>query len=233
MVKTLTRLIGVMLMVMSGSALAGINPDTIDFESLTWHDALIKQGVTVKVAKVTGHSIKAFRATATYNASLHQIVNAITDMSRFTDWMHEAQEAYVAERLADNVQACYFRNNTPWPLQDRDGVIVQSLSVLSESKVRIHLNLMNELVPEHKDYTRVEHLEGDWFVEQVSDGQVQVTYQIHLDPVGVPGWAVNFMITDTPYQSLKKLADVDFSVYGEQVPELMASELADSPVPSS
>ena len=212
-------------MVISGSSLAGINPDTIDFDSLQWHDALIRKGITVKVAQVEGHSIKAFRATATYEASLYQIVNAITDMSRFTHWMHEAQEAWVAERLADNVQACYFRNNTPWPLQDRDGVIVQSLSVLSEKKIRIHLNLMNELVPENKEHTRLEHLEGDWFVEQIAGGKVQVTYQIHLDPVGVPGWVVNFMITDTPYQSLKKLADVDFSVYGNQVPELMVGEL--------
>ena len=81
---------------------------------------------------------------------------------------------------------------------------------------------MNELVPEHKDYTRVHHLEGDWIIEAMDNDKVQVTYQIHLDPVGVPGWAVNLLITDTPYQSLAELAKVDFSVYGDSKPALLA-----------
>ena len=208
-------------MVFSLNAVSGINPYTIDFDSLEWNDALIKNGITVQLAKVEGHAIKAFRATASYDASFYHIIHAITDMSRFTNWMHEAREAYVAERLSDNVQACYFRNNAPWPLQDRDGVIVQSASLLSDNKAQIRLNLMNELVAEGKHHTRVNHLEGDWIIEELDNGKVQVTYQIHLDPVGVPGWAVNLLITDTPYHSLAKLADVDFSVYGDGKPALL------------
>lgn len=205
------------------TAYSEINPDTIDFDSLTWVQEYQKHNTVIHIAAVENHDIKAFRAVSTFDASLQQMVGAITDMTRFTDWMHGAKEAYVVKKLADNVQACYFRNDVPFPLKDRDGVIVQKVIQEAPGRVRIHLNLMNELVPEDSHYVRVDHLEGDWLIEDLGDGKVQLTYQIHLDPQGmIPDWAVNFLITETPSKSLKNLKKVDFSFYANQASDLLS-----------
>lgn len=206
------------------SAYCEINPDTIDFDSLAWVQEYQKKNTTIHIAAVEQHDIKAFRAVSTYETSVNQMVNVITDMTRFTDWMHGAKEAYVVQKLADNVQACYFRNDVPFPLKDRDGVIVQKVTQEAPGRVRIHLNLMNELVPEDSAYVRVDHLEGDWLIEDIGNGKVQLTYQIHLDPQGmIPDWIVNFLITETPSKSLKNLNKVDFSVYDDKRSDLLSA----------
>ena len=173
----LPKLTGVALMSFAATVSAGINPDTVDFDSLNWKTSYEADNLVIYTAPVQGHHIDAFKAVSTYDATLHQVLNAVTDMETFTDWMAGAEESWVAKKLDANTQACYFRNDTPFPLKDRDGVIVQKVSRVSEKEVIVHLNLMNELVDEKSKYVRVDHLEGDWIIRELGANQVELTYQ--------------------------------------------------------
>lgn len=209
--KFTSLLTGVILMACSAVSGADVN-----FQNLDWKEKVTENNLTISTAEVPGYQIKAFKAVSTYEASMAQMVAVITDMTHFTDWMEGALEAHVIKRFNNKSQACYYVNDIPFPLKERDGVIVQTIRHIDDKNISIDLTPQNELAEERKKYTRVNHFLGNWILKEVDEGKVELTYQIHLDPAGmIPDWVVNLMITNTPKKTLKKLHEVDLSRYGK------------------
>lgn len=204
-------LTGVLLMIGSSLAMAEVN-----FTALDWKKKVNENNLTIFTAEVPGYQIKAFKAVSTYEASMAQMVAVITDMNHFTEWMEGALEAHVIKRFNNKSQACYYVNDIPFPLKERDGVIVQTIRHIDDKTISIDLTPQNELAEKRDKYTRVNHFLGNWILKEVEEGKVELTYQIHLDPAGmIPDWVVNLMITNTPKKTLKKLHEVDLSRYEE------------------
>ena len=211
------QFIGVMLM---GGMINSAN--AVNFETLDWNLAKKSKNLTVEVAEVEGSNIKAFKAISTYDTSVENLVSAITDMPNFASWMDGAEEASVIKKIDANTQACYFQNNVPWPFENRDGVIVQSVDRSGATIVTINLSLDNALAPEREGVVRMSELDGAWILENVGENKTKLTYQMHLDPTGeIPQWVVNTMLTGTPKATLKNLHKFDFSRYGGVQPELL------------
>lgn len=197
--------------------------NAIDFDTLNWKESLVKDNLKIEVAKVEGFDIKAFKAKSTYNASMEQMLAAITDMTRFTQWVEGALEARVIKKIDNHTQACYYVNEIPWPLKDRDGVIVQRVNRVDEKTIRIDLSTMNELAPENGNYVRISQLEGAWVLKKIDENKVELTYLMHLDPVGnIPTSIVNLMLTDTPKKTLMNLHKVNLGHYDNVVAGLAA-----------
>lgn len=186
----------------------------IDFDNLQWETQIDRDNLKVMTATVPEQSIKAFRGISTYNTTIPQLVATITDMENFTNWVAGAKKAEVVKRLGAKSQAAYYVNDFPFPAKDRDWVFVQRIETISEEKVKIHVGIANDLVPETDDYTRVDQAQGTWILEKTGPDQVQLTYEMHVDPAGtLPTWMVNMMLTNSPKDTLKQLHDVDFSRY--------------------
>lgn len=190
------------------------------FDSLIWkHASQTKgdKGVAVEVAEVKGYELKAFRAVSTFDASIAQLRAVIMDMKNFIDWADGTKAAEVIKQISDNSQACYCEHNAPWPVKNRDGVIVQSVERISDGTVCIHLRSDNELVPIKKGLVRVQYLRGTWILNDIGAGKTKVTYQVHSDPGGnIPDWLVNTMITEAPTTTLANLHKVNFNRYSEE-----------------
>lgn len=189
----------------------------MDFNALEWKGAVDKDNLKIVVAEVEGSPIKAFSATSTYNATLDQLVGAITDMTHFNDWVEGAVESRVIKQLDDSTQACYYVNHVPLPFKNRDGVIVQHVKRVDSKTVIIELSSSNELEPIHDQYARITRLSGAWILHEVAPNKVELTYQVHLDPAGhIPKWIVNLMITETPSKTLMNLHKQDLSRYSDR-----------------
>ena len=199
----------------------------LDFDSLNWRMASQtkgEKGVLVAVADVEGYDLKAFRAVSTYEASVEQLRARIMDMDNFTKWVDGAVKASVINRIDENTQACYYENYAPWPVKNRDGVIVQHVVRIDEKTVSINIHANNELAEKKKGLVRVDYLQGSWVLQDIGSGKTKLTYQAHLDPNGnLPDWLINSMITDAPTATLKNLHNVDFSIYTPKQLELHVS----------
>ena len=195
-----------------------VSANAIDFNQLDWRESVTRDNLTIELAPVEGQSIKAFRATSVYNATLEQMVGIITDMSTFSKWVHGAEEAHVIKKLDHRSQACYYVNAIPWPLKNRDGVIVQTLERVDDNTVRINLSTMNELAEENPKYVRIRQLEGAWVLKRLNAQQVELTYLMHLDPTGnIPSPIVNLMLTETPEKTLSNLHKMNLSHYNDSI----------------
>lgn len=190
------------------------------FEDLAWKKAAQTNGhqaILVETAEVDGFVLKAIRATSTYRATIQQLRACIMDMDNFPKWVKSAVKAEVVERYEPAMQACYCEYHTPWPLKNRDGVVVQKAERINENKIIISLNARRNLVPKKKNLIRVEYLQGAWVLETLDEGVSKLTYHVHSDPNGgIPDWVINSKIAETPIGTLTNLHGQNFSRYGQE-----------------
>lgn len=197
-----------------------ISSDSLDFNNLTWKNASQtkgEKGVRVDVADVKGFDLKAIRASSTYKASIAQLRARIMDMENFHTWVTGAISSTVVKIMEDNAQACHCEYSAPWPLKNRDGVVVQQLVRIDENTVGIRLRANSTLIKEKRGVVRIEYLQGIWILQDIGDGKTELTYQLHSDPNGnIPDMLVNRMITEAPTNTLTNLHNVDFSIYSSE-----------------
>ena len=176
-------------------------------DKYNWQLDINKNGVKVYTAPVEGYDIKAFRGSAVYNdTTLSEMLGLIQDMDHFHEWVHGALKASVIKKISETEQACYYVNKVPI-LKNRDGVIVQSVSQDPDSLVvSVTLSSQPKLVKRKSQFARITHLAGVWQLKPLGNKQVELTYQLHLDPGGlIPDQIVNIMLKATPYNTLVNL----------------------------
>lgn len=191
--------------------------NALKFDDLKWKQASKTEGdnsVVVEVADVKGFDLKAIRATSTYDVTAEQLRARIMDMDNFTQWVNSAVKAEVIHKIADNIQAVYCEHHAPWPVKNRDGVIIQHAVRLDENTICVNLYANNDLAKEKKGLVRIEYIQGAWILEDIAGGKTKLTYQVHSDPNGnIPDWLINSMISEAPTSTLTNLHNVDFSIY--------------------
>ena len=214
-----------------GTSTFEVREKTLDFDSLEWKKVSTtkKDGksIVVETAHVDGFVLKAFRATSTYNATSAQMKAAIFDMENFTSWMDGAVKASIIHKVDEYTQSTYYENAAPWPVKNRDGVIIQHLVRIDENTISVQFHANKDLIEEKKGLVRIDYMEGDWILQDLANGTTKLTYQAHLDPNGaVPEWVINLMITGAPTKTMKNLHDFDYSIYSSQMlsPELVAHD---------
>jgi hypothetical protein len=53
---------------------------------------------------------------------------------------------------------------------------------------------------------RVRKIDGYWYFNPLTNGRVQVVYQVHNEPGGkIPSWLVNSIVITQPYHTLKNM----------------------------
>ena len=139
--------------------------NTLKFDDVKWKQVSKTEGdkgVVVEVADVKGFDLKAIRATSTYDVTAEQLRARIMDMDNFTTWVNSAVKAEVIHKIAENIQAVYCEHYAPWPVKNRDGVIIQHAVRLDENTICVNLYANNDLAKEKKGWVRIEYIQGAW-----------------------------------------------------------------------
>ncbi len=177
--------------------------DPPSWETLDWNLEFQEENLSIHTARVNGSAFKAVKSRSTYKAPISGLIAMITDMSRFGQWVAGIKHASLIKKVSSTSQLCYNVNAAPFPLKDRDVVILQSLERVGENEVRIITISQNGIIPEKEQYTRMKNLTGMWILRSTSSEETELTYIVHVDPAGnVPSWVVNQMIIDLPRETM-------------------------------
>jgi len=159
-----------------------------------------------------GTNFKAFRGEVIINAPLDQVVSVIRDTPNVPQWYYKSKLAKQLKRLNDHQSLNYSVTDLPWPVSDRDLVILATVSNDSDGGVTIQMRAQPDAYPPQIGLIRVPRLEGFWKLQpqhsDTSQPSVKVTLQISTEPGGdIPSWLVNAMVVDMPFNSLKNLKE--------------------------
>ncbi len=173
---------------------------------------LIKEqdGIQVYTRKVEGSPIAQSRATVTLETELPALLAVITDGDNQQRWVDSVDESRTVRRIDATKAYVYTVSKAPWPVSDRDAVVLTEVVQNSASPVvEIRSHAVPDLLPEEKGHVRVRMVDSRWRLAPLMDGQVEVSYLLHSDPGGqIPAWLINSMVVDQPFNTLRNLRDI-------------------------
>jgi hypothetical protein len=160
--------------------------------------------------EVEGSDSKEFKGEMLVKAQLTTIAALLLDFDAAPKWMYECEKFELLERIDKQSVVIHFINATPWPVSDRDAVVVSVMSQDPETLAfKIEINAINDRLPENDDYVRISYMTGLWLFEPAENGQVLITYQVHAESGGsLPDWLANSVVVDMPYYTMTNMADM-------------------------
>lgn len=174
-----------------------------------WQLAIDRDDIQVWKRKEPGSDVMAFRAETTVASSLSGLMTLFYDIDAAPLWLDHTRRVVVLQR--DDAQRRYtllIETKLPWPLKDRDAVIVGSWIQDPQSKA-IHLRGKSAsagIRAENDDFIRYRELRSDWSFIPAGKGMVKVVMEGHGDPSGsLPAFAVNMLIQESPFTTLRNL----------------------------
>jgi hypothetical protein len=150
-----------------------------------WTEVTTEDGITVEQQPVPGRGMPKFRGRGEVAADIDAILAVINDASGHTDWMPDCAESRVL-RADGELTYLYRRTSAPWPVSDRDVVIVSRTEVvLPDRLVLVHFEAVADpSVPTPRGVVRMPHLRGHYRIERVSPDRAQVEIEVDVDPGG-------------------------------------------------
>ncbi len=177
-----------------------------------WRLVSDKNGIQVYMRHADDARIKTFRGVTRMKInSLNRISGVLNDTPNMQRWMHFISQAKEIRRKDYLNREYQFLTALPWPLADREAT-VQLLVRQDPVSKAVNVQVVNkpDLLPINPDYVRIPQMQGRFaFAPTSNDKEVEVTYEIILDPGGyVPAWIANIILKDIPYFTLEKLRRV-------------------------
>lgn len=173
-----------------------------------WRHLTTKDGIEVSEREVPGRAFPIFRGVGTVEANLYDVFAVLSDVDRYTEWMHKCVDAREVRRESEMVRYSYNRTGAPWPVSDRD-VVLRSETVVIDPGRKVHVgfgSVEEESVGPVKGVVRMRRLEGHYKLEALGPERTRVEYQVDADPAGrLPAWLVKRTTRDLPLHTLIKL----------------------------
>ena len=173
-------------------------------------------GIKTYTKKIAGSKHLAFKGVLTMDATIDQLVSVMRDVPSMEGWLHTSYDPALVSRESETSSIIYMKIHTPtFLVAERDLVLRQEINRIGPDYAYIQLIAAPEAKDLMDDYIRIDGFSGRWDFEKISGEQVKVTYEGMVDPGGYfPAAVANLMVTETPYETLRKLNEHIKMIYG-------------------
>lgn len=197
------------LLLLSGQALSN---ETEQFLQLD------KDGIKIYLFGKNSPNVASFKAVTHLKASIDSILAVMFDTKNCIEWIHACKNSLMIENLGFNERYHYQSISIPFPFKNREFIFH---SVLKQDAANKTVKIMMLSAPDYcnnkpseqcrkinqSNLVRVNHSIGIYKLETDKKG-TKVTWIQYTDPGGnLPNWLVNQFVKDTPYRTLKNLAE--------------------------
>ena len=168
-----------------------------------WELVKEKEDIQVFTRTNTVSSFKEFKAMMQIEGEIHQFLAVLYDVEGLSEWGYNIKESKLIDRPHNMIQTYYAVAKAPWPYKDRDGIYLNQISWNKESKVLlVDIEMLEHDLETNDDYVRMDGY-GYWQITAISDGRLEVVFQMQVDPGGsIKSWMANMFVTDSPFQTM-------------------------------
>lgn len=174
-----------------------------------WKKALEKDGITVYTRHTESSNFKEFKGEILIDGTIGKISETIMDVAKFPEWNYRTKEIRVLNKGENRVRFFYI-SDTPSFLKTRVGCM-ESVKKTDPESGKVIISMYKTECSEalEKNMMLIPEMKGEWQLIPQSDGRVKVIMQMLFDPGGIiPAWLANMVISETPYISLRNLAEM-------------------------
>ncbi len=163
--------------------------------------------ILVYTREASFSSIREIKCVTNFNATLNSLVAFIYDIPAHPQYIYRCKSAKILKVVNEYELYYYHETETPWPVQNRYGVIYYKIKQDPTTKVvTIESHEVFGMTPKQEDKVEVEKLTASWVFTPKGNGMVEGVYYLYLNPGGsVPSWLINLFATEGPYQTILKM----------------------------
>ncbi len=172
-----------------------------------WKLAKDKKGIKVYLRKTSLSPVRIFRGVAEFDVEFDRLVSLVWDGSRYTDWILLCDGTELLEEVSDTEQYLYTVNKPIWPVKKRDNVYHRKIFQDPETlAVTLQMCGVDGYLPEKKGYVRIPLLVGYAKVTPLSNGKVELIYEVLVDVGGwIPKWVIDYYQANIAYITLRRI----------------------------
>jgi START domain len=155
-----------------------------------------------------GSAFKSVKVEDVFKGRISQLVAAITDLDRHTEWVYKDKCSKLLTKVSDNEIIYQSEVEVPWPASNRDYVARLKVVQVSPTVVTVISNSEPDLAPERSGVVRIKNFSSSWTITATGNNTVKVEYLLNMDPGGsTPAWLINLFVTKGPYETFMHLHD--------------------------
>lgn len=172
-----------------------------------WRTLYREEGIVVSTREEPGVDLPGMRGETRINVGLQQVLAVVLDQRRSTEWAQGADETRVLRGTPNGSQFIYARSHQPWPVRDRDLIMLRKVQVLEPAKAyRVHLVCVPDELPVVEDVVRVRRCETSFTLRALDATHTHIDYRVQADPGGkIPAWMVRRASRSIPLDTLVAL----------------------------
>ncbi|MDF1644898.1 MAG: START domain-containing protein [Pseudomonadales bacterium] len=176
----------------------------------SWILRKTEAGIRVYTRSNHGSPLDEFKGIIELKSKLSSLVALVRDSDRTKDWIYRSGGTQVLETISPYEQILRSVTLSPWPVSDRDVILKASYHQNPNTlAITIELRSVDHVAPKQPGYVRMLQLKGKWVFTPLTNGMVQVIYQVRVNPGGsIPGWLAGSSSVDTPFVTLKKMREL-------------------------
>ncbi len=165
-----------------------------------------KEGVKIYQRDIPNSNLKQMRMISTIKGnSLSSFAALFQDLENYDEWVYSCLESKLLKKLAENEIIYYINSDFPWPLDDRDFVLKNTLSQ-DPNTLALHSKSVafNNFYGVKSGIIRVKVFDAEWVITPMGNGKFGLVYTFSTDPAGdIPTWMINSFMDVGPLQTLK------------------------------
>ena len=138
-----------------------------------WKNLKEKNGISVSIRPVKGSDIDEFKGVGLVDAPLELVAKVIEDVPGLAEWMPDCVTSVLVEDRGNGETVIYQEIKTPWPLKNRDFVIVSKTKRQKNKIVYSDFITTHPKFPAKKGKVRMTELTAKWVLTGKVPGEVK------------------------------------------------------------
>jgi hypothetical protein len=175
--------------------------------ALDWKLEKQKHQITVRSIK-SDSGYKTILATTVVKSRPEALLRLLDDVQRAPIWIANCIAVEVISAPSENERIVHSYFSAPWPIRDRD-MVTYSLTSQLPTSLGIKISNRGNTYPINGAYVRMQDMYGEWQVSELTNGEIQITYQGGGNPAGrLPRWLANRALIDATFETFINLTDI-------------------------
>lgn len=164
-----------------------------------------KDGIRIYTKDIEGTKFKQVRGVTQVNLPKVKVIEILTDFDHYHSWNDHITESEKISSEDDTTHLVYTMEDAPWPVQDRYHVSKFTVS-RNAAECTIKFESIPDFLEKRQDAIELKRQSGYWKITSEQEGSCTVEFFMDRHPGGyVPAWLVNYLIVETPFNTLQNL----------------------------
>lgn len=155
-------------------------------------------------------NLSGFRVRSTIATDVQTLFALFMNTGGIETWAYGVSEAQVLKQLTEDADLLYLYSDTPWPVRDRDMVVVRVSEASPDGQTfRILWHCIpDSSVHSRKNIVRVRSCESEFLLRRINADSTELDYRVNIDPAGaLPAWARRWFARKAPGETLARIVE--------------------------